>query len=358
MHILLTSDAVGGVWTYTLALAQALQRLHVSCTILVLGPAPSSAELKRARSIGLNIICEQAPLEWTASSESDLQQSASIIEAVARKCSAQSIHLHSPAFAAFNPQIPCVAVNHSCVATWWHVMRQGPLPEDLAWRAELNRMGMLTCDELIVPSQSYAQLVQEVYDLPKLPLVIHNGIEIESTRSCRNSAAFIFCAGRLWDEAKNIASLDEIAGLMHHEIHVAGALASPLGGDVGFHHLHSMGNCSWQVVQALLALQPIYISPALFEPFGLSVLEAASHGCALVLNDIPTFRELWEGAAIFVDLADQAYVSKLLEALLEDVPRCQEMGDIARRHASRYSLQACAQSVFAIHHELQSEAVL
>ena len=45
---------------------------------------------------------------------------------------------------------------------------------------------------------------------------------------------------------------------------------------------------------------------ARYEPFGLAVLEAAQAGCALVLSDIPTFRELWNGAAQFVPPGDDA----------------------------------------------------
>ena len=36
------------------------------------------------------------------------------------------------------------------------------------------------------------------------------------------------------------------------------------------------------------------------------MLEAAAHGCALVLADIPTFRELWTDAALFVAASDAA----------------------------------------------------
>ena len=39
---------------------------------------------------------------------------------------------------------------------------------------------------------------------------------------------------------------------------------------------------------------------ARYEPFGLAVLEAAQAGMRLVLSDIPSFRELWDGAATFV----------------------------------------------------------
>ena len=44
----------------------------------------------------------------------------------------------------------------------------------------------------------------------------------------------------------------------------------------------------------------IYALPARYEPFGLSALEAALSGCALVLGDIPSLREVWGDAALFV----------------------------------------------------------
>ena len=44
----------------------------------------------------------------------------------------------------------------------------------------------------------------------------------------------------------------------------------------------------------------IYALPARYEPFRLEVLEAAAPGCALVLGDIASLRELWDGAALFV----------------------------------------------------------
>ncbi len=48
----------------------------------------------------------------------------------------------------------------------------------------------------------------------------------------------------------------------------------------------------------------IFLHPAYYEPFGLSVLEAANSHCCLVLADIPSLRELWDGAAVFVDPSD------------------------------------------------------
>ena len=63
----------------------------------------------------------------------------------------------------------------------------------------------------------------------------------------------------------------------------------------------------------------IYALPARYEPFGLSILEAALSGCALVIGDIPSLREIWADAALFVPSdghdAPLAHVGELHHAL-------------------------------------------
>ena len=55
-----------------------------------------------------------------------------------------------------------------------------------------------------------------------------------------------------------------------------------------------------------MARAAIFVSSSVYEPFGLAVLEAAGSGAALVLSDIPTFRELWDEAALFAPPGDAA----------------------------------------------------
>ena len=57
-----------------------------------------------------------------------------------------------------------------------------------------------------------------------------------------------------------------------------------------------LGSLSPRALAAWLARAAIYCLPARYEPFGLSVLEAALSGCALVLGDIPSLREIWDDA--------------------------------------------------------------
>ncbi len=62
----------------------------------------------------------------------------------------------------------------------------------------------------------------------------------------------------------------------------------------------------------------VFASCARYEPFGLAVLEAAQAGMALVLSDIPSLREIWDGAAMFADPRDAAGFAAALRVALDD----------------------------------------
>ncbi len=95
-------------------------------------------------------------------------------------------------------------------------------------------------------------------------------------------------------------------------------------------------------VRRHLAGRPIFVAPARFEPFGLGVLEAAQAGCALVLNDIATFRELWDGAALFVDADDPLALEAAIRLLMADKPQRIARGHSARTRSARYTVEAMA----------------
>src|ERR1051326_8323524 len=81
----------------------------------------------------------------------------------------------------------------------------------------------------------------------------------------------------------------------------------------------------------------VFVSVSLYEPFGLSVLEAAQAGCALVLSDIPTHRELWDGVALFVEARDDQGFADAIGDLLDDSSKRQHLGETARERALQYS---------------------
>jgi glycosyltransferase involved in cell wall biosynthesis len=60
----------------------------------------------------------------------------------------------------------------------------------------------------------------------------------------------------------------------------------------------------------------IYVLPARYEPFGLSALEAALSGCALVLGDLPSLREIWGETAVFIPPDDSEALHSAVSALI------------------------------------------
>ncbi len=110
----------------------------------------------------------------------------------------------------------------------------------------------------------------------------------------------VLTAGRLWDEGKNVAALDRAAVHLPFNICAAGPVQGPNGAAIELTRLDWLGTLEPLALHEVMARTQVFASTALYEPFGLAVLEAAQAGCALVLSDIPTFRELWDGAALFV----------------------------------------------------------
>jgi glycosyltransferase involved in cell wall biosynthesis len=88
----------------------------------------------------------------------------------------------------------------------------------------------------------------------------------------------------------------------------------------------------------------IYAAPALCEPFGLGILEAARERCALVLADVSSLREPWEDAAIFVDPRDPTALQEVLACLIDAPALREDLGERARKRAEEHSVGRSAHS--------------
>jgi glycogen synthase len=153
----------------------------------------------------------------------------------------------------------------------------------------------------VVVAPSNAMLRALNYHYLPLPngLMIPNGRRPECFRPAAKEP-FIFTCGRIWDEAKNISALREVAPSLNWPVYIAGQHTHPNGTAAAMPNLISLGQLSQQDISARYGRASIYALPARYEPFGLSILEAALSGCALVLGDIASLRENWTEAAVFV----------------------------------------------------------
>jgi len=301
-RILMTVDAVGGVWRYAMELARGLSAHNIEVVFAGLGPEPSKHQADEAQRLGTLVWLDE-PLDWIAPDEASVKGLPARLARLARDERADVLHLNLPSQAAgIETDLPLVVVSHSCVVTWWHTMRRERLPRAWEWMRRQNAAGMARADVVVTPSGSHAQSIGECYgEQPKLT-VVHNSIS--AFLHGAEKEPLIFAAGRWWDEGKNGRVLDEAAARTLWPVVMAGSTKGPNGQEVTLSSARHAGEIPHQQVLNEVKRAGIVVSPSLYEPFGLAALEGARAGAALVLSDIPTYRELWSDAAIFFDPRD------------------------------------------------------
>jgi glycosyltransferase involved in cell wall biosynthesis len=162
----------------------------------------------------------------------------------------------------------------------------------------------------------------------------------------------ILAAGRVWDEAKNIEAISRVAGDLPWPVYVAGDQKAPEGSTRALPGLRMLGRLPAAEITSWQRRAAIYVSPARYEPFGLAILEAAGAGCALVLGDIPSLRENWEGAAVFVDPDDAAALREAVVGLIEDERERRRRGLMAWQRAARFSIERAADEYVGVYEDV------
>ena len=333
MNILLTTDAVGGIWRYAVELSHGLAKRGHTITLAIVGPPASQAQTAelhpRVRPVQTNL-----PLDWLAGSPTDLDHASTTLAGI----NADIALLHAPALLRHRWPIPVAIMAHSCLATWFEAVRGGPVPPDYAWRADASAAGFHRADAVAAPTEAFAAAIRRIHGLPNVT-VVHNGRTPLAASAKRDRA--VLTAGRLWDDGKGTAVLDRIAPRLSAPIRAAGPVTGP-GTQIHLPHLDLLGSLGEADLATAYASASVFASPARYEPFGLAVLEAAQAGMALVLSDIATFRELWDGVARFVPPEDDDAWLAALEAALDDPAHT------AQARAARYTADAMVQGTAAL----------
>jgi glycogen(starch) synthase len=346
--LLMTADSVGGVWTYSLQLCAALAPYGIEVTLLVMGGKPSPDQMREAERLpNVRLIASDLKLEWMPEPDADLKRADALLLELEAEIRPDVVHLNAYCHAAAGFDAPVAIVAHSCVATWWQACRGGALSPEWDGYERRLRDGVAAADAFVAPTRAFLGMFSALHGEPRNARVILNGRDPQRYRPGAKRPVAL-AAGRMWDEAKNVAVLAQAAGRMTYPLFVAGegALAEEQA-NVTF-----LGRLDATALAGRMAEAAVFAAPARYEPFGLAVLEAALSGCALVLGDIPTLRELWDEAALFVDPDDVAGIAAALESLLADPELAREMGEAARRRALRYSAEAMAAGYVALYGEL------
>ncbi|HEY7388641.1 MAG TPA: glycosyltransferase family 4 protein [Bryobacteraceae bacterium] len=345
-RVLTTTDTVGGVWTFTLDLAEALGRYGIEIVLASMGGLPTMDQREEAARIpNLQLLESDFKLEWMDAPWSDVAAAGAWLLNLEQSVAPDLVHLNSYGHGALPWSSPVLLTGHSCVLSWWAAVKREPLP--LCWGRYAVTVARALQSVNIVTAPSCAMLAQLEKNYGALPhaRVILNGRNPSRFRRGPKEA-LIFGAGRLWDEAKNVGALARIASSLEWPVCLAGD-----AGGLDFPGCRTLGKLSARSMAEWYARATIYALPARYEPFGLTVLEAALSGCALVLGDIPSLREVWRDAALYVSPDDEPALKHALQALIRDAPQRAALAELACERAQELTAERMANEYLALYRE-------
>jgi glycosyltransferase involved in cell wall biosynthesis len=388
-RILMTADTVGGVWTYALELAAGLGQHGVEVAIATMG-APLTPQQREASGQipNLEVFESCFKLEWMEDAWEDVAKAGEWLLQLEGRLQPDIIHLNGYVHAALPWQAPTLVVGHSCVLSWWEAVKGEAAPASWDRYREEVRRGLQAANLVIAPSAAMlAELKAHYGEIVNVKVISNgrdSGVFFPSVKK-----EFVLTAGRLWDEAKNVAALEGIAPQLLWPIYIAGEEKHPEGktdamnrnttqlvkfntgdppqsplkrgtyippnswgarGDRSYpssivinrlstSNVHLLGRLYTEELASWYAHASIYALPARYEPFGLSVLEAALSGCALVLGDIASLREIWGDAAVFVPPDDGNATAHAINTLIKDSSLRTALAAKARTRALKFTPQ-------------------
>lgn len=350
--VLLTTDTIGGVWSHTLELARALGPEGIGVVLAAMGRRPTDEQRRAAQAIpSVTLHAATYRLPWMDEPWEHVARAGEWLLSLADAFACDIIHLSEPVFAALPWRVPRVAVGHSCVLSWYEAVRGEEAPGEWDEYRRAMTAGFRSADAVVAPSAAMAAALARHYGARGIS-VIRNG---------RSAARYVpapkqpivFTAGRLWDPAKNVGALIAAAPHLTWPVHAAGEATSPAGcGATEGGTVELVGALDEAAMADRLGRAAIFALPARYEPFGQSILEAALAGCALVLGDISSLRELWSGAAVFVPPDEPEALRSALDSLIRDQPRRRRLGAAARCRGVEYSPERMTQGYLELYARL------
>ncbi|MCC6629253.1 MAG: glycosyltransferase family 4 protein [Chloroflexi bacterium] len=368
MHVVMTTDATGssGVWSFSLTLAAALFRIwRHKVTLVSIGQPPSPAQVA-AVPTSARLIVTEYKLEWQEGLNGDVALSSAFIARLVDDMRPDIVHSNHYCYGSLATGVPKVVVAHSDLLsrlTWCRydgdISRLVVPPQLLDYRVFVEE-GLASAQVVVCPSRFMAGALAAHYQARPVTVVIPNGVEVPvqpppARPPGRPLTAII--AGRLWDDAKNI-------DLAIDGVHLATAptrllavgptlspdgLERPIARDA---RVEPLGLLTPVGVHDAYQQADVYLAVSRYEPFGLGPVEAALAGCAVICNDLPSYREVWGDVAIYIRRNDAADLARQLDTLAADPDLLREHQQRARDRAQHFTAEAMAARYLEVYEHL------
>jgi glycogen synthase len=332
VNVLMTADTVGGVWTYAMELTRALPDIRF--TLATMGRRPSTGQRAEVPE-NVTLVESEYKLEWQDDPWADVDASGAWLLALEEETKPDVVHLNGFSHGALPFRAPKLVVAHSCVLSWWRAVKDETAPAEWSTYRERVERGLAGARIVAAPSAWMLAALDQHYRVSTPHRLIYNGRDFVPATGHAHRAT-VFAAGRLWDEGKNLRAVLAAAPFIEWPVRMAG------DGGADARNVTSLGWLEPSDLARAYGEAAIYLFPALYEPFGLSVLEAALSGCALVLGDIPSLREIWRDAAVFVPPRDPEQIARVTNEIIGNDRFRHELGQRARKRAAEFTVARMA----------------
>lgn len=359
MKVLMTADAVGGVWTYALDLARALGPAGVHVVLATMGPPPGEEQRAEAKRVpNLTLETSMHRLEWMEDAWGDVALAGRWLLALEREHLPDVVHLNGYAHAALPWRAPVLVAAHASVTSWWRAVHGTQPPRAFArYHVEVAR-GLDAADLVVAPTAAMLDALRADHGpFEGSARIIPHGRDPRSFRHDVPKEDLIVSAGRVWDAAKGLSTLDEAAAGLPWPVVMLGDTRAPDGTQARLGiHARLEGRVDGPTLRSWLARARICAHPAKYEPFGLAPLEAALSGCALVLSRIPPLEEVWGSAAEWFEPGDADALQQAVMRLVDDRSLLERRARDARARATRYTAAAMGEAYLSAYVTLATGA--
>ncbi len=356
MRVLLTTDTIGGVWTFTTELTAGLLRRGHAVALVSLGRAPSRSQTEWTCEIGrryqsaFRYEMSEAPLEWMSKNGAAYSDAESLMLRLVVEFEAEIVHGSQFCFGALPVAVPKIITAHSDVLSWAQACEPGGL-EQSAWLQRYEALvsaGIVGADVIVAPTHWSREALARHFPASAGARVILNGRTLEAASKVEVRRLQAVSVGRVWDSAKGLTVLDELDACM--PVLIIGEACFEGGQMPKLGNVEFLGKLDEDEVLEVLRRSSVYLTTSIYEPFGLAPLEAALCGCGVVARDIPSLREVWGDAAVYFRNGKE--LSQIMLCLRDSEPELMALRDRCKHRAQELSADRMVEGYIAQYEQL------
>ena len=369
MHVLVTADSLSGSWTYTRELVTGLVTRGVRVTLVSFGEIPLPDQTSWMDHLhGLDYRPTAFRLEWMQEAEEDLPESSAFLAALVRELRPDVLHLNQFCYGNLPVDVPARGngsrrLDHLDACCPQSRAAPGGIA-DLVSQHGSQRPGRRGCSRraLRMDARSHfgllcAAAAGEVIYPGRNPIFFNPYV---------NKDDCVLAVGRLVDAGKQVFLLTQqphpvpvcIVGAEHTVPMPRIPIRADVKVDTEQTSVAIRGPQTEAQLRALYSRASIYAATARYEPLGMAALEAAFSRCAIVANDIPSFREIWGDAALYFRTNDAASLAENIRMLNADRPMRRAYAELAYSRArERFTTKRMIDDCLQLYRSLVSRAV-